>query len=159
MTHPTGHPEQEAVIERSPGGVTFWVGMVFGALLVAYGLRLTLTSNANWLKNLAAWFVAGGVLVDLVVVPVVGIVGLAGRRVLPVWAWRVVRAALLVTALLVVYSLVLLFNPGGRPGNPTVRSRDFGNGLVVYLAVVWVAAGVALVGSRYVDRRGPTTTR
>lgn len=171
MTDATVDPEHDAVdgrsavgeappeiIEHTPTGVTFWVSMVLGVLLVAYGLRLALVSDANWLKNMAAWFVAGGVLVDLFVVPVVALVGLTGRRVLPLWAWRVVRAALLVTVLLVVYSAVLLGNPGGRPENFTVRTRDFGSGLLTYLVVVWVIAAAGLVASWYTHRRDDATS-
>jgi hypothetical protein len=153
MTDAPDDPESGEGHLEGPSGPTFWVGMVLGGLLVANGLRLAMASKANWLNSMTGWFVAGGVLVDLAVVPVVALVGLAGRRVLPDWAWRVVRAALLVTALLVVYSLVLLGDPGGKPGNPTVRSRDFGNGLMVYLIVVWVLALVGLAASWYAHRR------
>lgn len=139
--------------EEHRAGVVFWVGLVIGVLVVANGVRGLLASDVRWIRSAGAWFVAGGVLVDLAVVPIIGVVGLAGQRLLPGWAWRVVRAALFITALLVAFSYVLVFEPDGGSPNPTVRPRNYEQGLLVYVAAVWVLAGLGLVASWFLERR------
>jgi len=133
-------------------GAVFWVSMAAGGVLIAVGLRGLFTSHVDWLFSMAAWFVVGGALVDLALIPLVAIIGLGGRAVLPEWAWRVVRIGLVVTALLVAFSLVLLLQPNGRSANTSVLPRNYGRGLLVYLAVVWALVAAGLAASWFASR-------
>lgn len=168
MSGRTDDPEHDAVADGSPvdehpttvpaddehqAGVTFWVAMAVGALAVVGGLRGLFMSDVRWIRSMGAWFVAGGVLADLAIVPVIALVGLAGQRLLPPWAWRVIRGALLVSLALVAFSWVLVAEPGGRSPNPSVRPRNYDQGLLVYLIAVWVLAGLGLIASWFLDRR------
>lgn len=139
-------------------GAVFWVAVVGGAILVAVGLRGLVASHVTWLFSMAAWFVLGGVLIDLALIPLVALIGLGGRAVLPEWAWRVVRVGFVITALLVAFSLVPIVQPNGHSANTTVLPRDYGRGLLVYLVIVWVLVAAGLLASWFVDRGAPTAT-
>ena len=91
-----------------------------------------------------AWFIAGPIINDGLVAPVVGIVGLALRGVLP-RPWRgPVAVGLVLTGVLTLLSVPLLWRPYGTAVNPGLHDRDYGTGLAIALGVVWV--GVLLVG-------------
>ena len=134
------------------GGPTFWVGAGVGGALVAFGLAGLLREVGPGVGSELTWLVGGALAVDLLVVPIAAVVGLAGRAAVPGWAWPAVRFGLVATAALVAFALPLVAGWGGAPGNPTVRPRPYGWGLAVAVAVTWLVAGawalVSGVGAR-----------
>jgi hypothetical protein len=132
----------------SAGRVARALGYAAGGALLAFG-AFGLLSDAGddhpigW----ALWF-GGGVLVhDLVIAPVVVAIGWALRRVA-----RPVRAALLVSVLVVAGVAPVVMALGRRADNPSILPLPYGWNLVFVLAAVWLATG-AVWAVRLVRRR------
>ena len=138
-------------VDQHGYGVVFWVTAVVGAAIVVFGIRGLFETEPEGAPSAVRWFVGGALVLDLIVVPLGALAGYVGKRVLPPWAWPVVRAALLVSVALVVFAGPLVLDKGGLPDNPTVRPRDYTTGLAVALGVTWVVAAVALVARRTWD--------
>lgn len=129
-------------------GPSFWVATVVGAGLIWFGLQYLWSVQRENLRSIATWFVGGALALDLLLVPLAAAVGLGLRRVVPAWAWPAVRGALLATVVLAGFAYPLVTDQGGQPGNPTLRPRDYGRGLVVALVAVWVTAAAVAVATR-----------
>ncbi|MGZ4447494.1 MAG: hypothetical protein ACXVEC_12325 [Nocardioides sp.] len=114
-----------------------------GALLAAYGVWLLLTrEHGARLVGAGEWLVAGVLLHDAVLAPLVLLGLVAGRRLVPV----ALRAPLVVGAV-VLGSVTLLAVPvlgrfGARSDNPTLLDRDYTTGWLVLAGLV--VAGVAV---------------
>jgi hypothetical protein len=129
--------------------------------MVLIGAGVGIAGYGGWLlrPNFTAaveWLLAGPILHDAVVAPVVGLAGLALTRLLPtrtvatrVWRWWIV-AGLAVTGTLVLIALPLTLRPHPAAANPGLEDRDYTTGLVVWLAVFW--AGL-LLGAAITSRR------
>ena len=90
------------------------------------------------------WLIAGPVLHDAVVAPLVGLTGLALARLLPGRvARRWVTAGLVVTGTLLLIAVPLLWRPHRAPPNPGLQDRDYVASLAIWLAALW--AGVLLL--------------
>jgi hypothetical protein len=133
-------------------GPAFWVSVAAGAAIVAYGGRGLLVFEPRGAPSALRWLIGSALVVDLVVIPAVGLVGWGLRRAVSATAWPVVRAALIVSGVLVLFSLALVTDQGGTPGNATVRPRNYGEGLAVALVWTWAITGTWL-GARTWRRR------
>jgi hypothetical protein len=126
-------------------------------LIAAAGIGLA--GYGGWLlvpqlPAAATWLVAGPVLHDAVVAPLVGLTGLALGRVLPGRAWRRwVAAGLAVTATLLLIAVPLVWRPQPAPPNPGLQDRDYTAGLAAWLAVLWAGVLLGAVTSHLRDRR------
>jgi hypothetical protein len=126
-----------------------------GVGTAAYGGRLLLPQ----LPETLPWLLAGPLLHDLLLAPLVGLIGLALSRLLTdrvTAGW--IRAALLATAVLLLIAVPLVWRPAPAPPNPGLQDRNYLLGLAVWLAALWVpvAAGCwyrAATGARR-DGRG-----
>jgi hypothetical protein len=120
------------------------------ALLVVAGLALA--GYGGWLvwpqlEPAAGWLVAGPVLHDALVAPLVGLVGLALARLVRDRIWRRwIGAGLVVTATLLLIAVPLVWRPSPAPPNPGLQDRDYAIGLAIWLAALWIGvlAGGAL---------------
>lgn len=127
-------------------------------LLVAVGGAVA--AYGGWLlwpqlPAAALWLVAGPVLHDTVVAPLVGLTGLALGRALPNRVWRLwVLAGLAASATLLLIALPLVLRPSPAPPNPGLHDRDYLTGLAVWLASLWAGVLVGAVLTR-TPRRPP----
>jgi hypothetical protein len=90
----------------------------------------------------AGWVVAADLLHDLVLAPLVCVLGLAiARFVAPPLRWPI-RAGAIATAivLLVAYPALRGFGRRTAPGNASVQPLDYTTAVLTVLAVVWGAA-------------------
>lgn len=126
-------------------GAGFWVGAVIGGAIVAFGVHGLWVNERSGAISAAQWLVGGALLLDLVVVPVAALIGWGAKRVVPAWAWPIVRAALFASAILIVVAAPLVTHQGGVPGNATVRPRDYGAGLAGALGLTWALAAIGLL--------------
>lgn len=145
----TGEPEERL-------GATFWVGLVIGGAVMAYGLKGLLgAEGATRPPNLARWFIGAGIVHDALWAPiVVGAAWLTGRLVPPV-ARTPVRFALAVSALAIVFTYPLIRGYGVRDDNPSLFPWDYGENLVIALTTVWIVTA-AVVATRVVRTRRST---
>ncbi|MGX7672891.1 hypothetical protein [Plantactinospora sp. DSM 117369] len=89
------------------------------------------------------WLVAGPLLHDVLVAPLIGLVGLVlGRLVTDRTARTWIGAGLTVTATLLLIAVPLLWRPAPAPPNPGLQDRNYLVQLTVWLAVLW--AGLAI---------------
>lgn len=130
-----------------PAGAAFWVAAVVGIGIMAFGLRGILTNQrATEPTEFAKWFVGADLVHDLVVAPVVAVVGFAVAR-LVARPWRLpVQAGVFATAVVVAIGWAPLHGYGhaSAPGNTTVQPLDYATAVPTVVAVVWLAVGAWL---------------
>ena len=134
-------------------GLSFLAGLAGGIPLMTYGVwwllhNAGLTHPPRWALTLGAAVVAH----DLVLVPVVAIVGALLARLAPSWARVPVQYALGLSLVLALVAYPALSDSGRRPSNPTLLPRDLATGLALVLAGVWVAALVWALSRRQRSR-------
>jgi hypothetical protein len=131
--------------------ITFFV---LGLAALAWGGYLALdfaTSSLHDGVQAAVIFVAGPVVHDALVAPLVGVTGLVLATKLPA-PWRVpVVVGAVLTAILALLAVPLIWHPFGVATNPGLHDGHYLLGLGIYLAVVW--AGVAAAGLVRTHRR------
>jgi len=117
-----------------------------GAVAAAYGGLLLLDNGFGDLVDVATWLVAGVLLHDLVLAPLVIVLVVVAARFLPD-AWRAPAAA----ALVVLGSVTLLAIPvlgrfGERADNPTLLDRSYWAGwaLIVGLTLLTTALTITV---------------
>lgn len=138
-------------------GVAFWVTAAAGWALILVGVRGVFAHRIDTRPAQLARFVVGGALIhDLLVAPVVIVLGVVLARVVRGRARAVVQAALVVTAALALFSYPLVRAYGKAARNPTSLPHNYTANLAIVLGVVWaVAAIVAVVRLRRPTRGGP----
>jgi hypothetical protein len=137
-------------------GVGFWVAAVVGAGLMAYGaIGLLDAAPATRPGPVALRLLGLDVLHDAVIAPLACAVGWVVVRRFPGWARRPVRAGLFASAvvLLVAWPALRGYGRARVPDNPTVQPLHYGTAVVTVLVVVWLLAGLWLVGSVWWRRR------
>ena len=110
-----------------------------GAVLLVYGLQgiLGLADSGADPIHWAMLVVAGAVVHDLLLVPVVFTVAWPLSHLRPALLRKYLGTGLALSGVLVVIAWPGLGNFGNRPDNPSVLPLDYGRGLGVALAVVW----------------------
>jgi hypothetical protein len=120
-----------------------------GLVVAAYGAWLVLGLPTQWWPGLLVWLVAGVVLHDAVLAPVVVLVGLGLRRVVPEPARGPVVVGAVVLGSVTLVAVPALGRFGARPDNPTLLDRPYLAGWLVLAALVALGVAVAtLVRSR-----------
>lgn len=133
------------------------------ALLILGGIATA--AYGGWLlrpdlATTAAWLIAGPILHDAAVAPLVGLTGLLLGRLLPdrtVRSW--VTAGLAVTATLMLIAIPLLWRPHRAAPNPGLQDRDYLTGLAVWFGVLWTAVLLGAAGTRRRRQRPPSPHR
>jgi hypothetical protein len=121
-----------------PHGRGFWVAALAGALVLVYGLAGLVRHAAGTVPTAwARWLLAVLLANDLLLVPAVLLTGRLLGRTAP--AWRPLRAALLVSGVVVLVSLPAFLGNGRatQPGNDSVLPNDYAASLATVLALVW----------------------
>jgi hypothetical protein len=143
-------------------GVRFWVGVVIGWAIIAYGIH---SAYRTPIKSRPVYSLEVLVLLalihDLVVAPAVVGIGLGLRRILP--GGIIVRVAVGASIVSVIVTAFTWGEIRGYGKTPSLQSLQLGNyatGLLTVLGVVWgVAAVIAtarvLLARRNLSRPGP----
>jgi hypothetical protein len=134
-------------------GPLFWISAAAGWVVIAVGLRGIFTNSLDTRPaNLARFVVAGALLHDLLVAPVVIVLGVALARRVPARARAIVQAALAVSGIVALFSYPLVRAYGLSAHNPTSLPHDYGSNLLIVLGLVWaVAAGLVIRRVRAAD--------
>ena len=134
------------------GGPGLWIGLALGSPIIAWGVRGILVESARTHPaELGRWIIGSAVVHDALLVPLVLAVAWLARRVVPAAAWPAMRWALATTGVLLLVSWPYVRGYGRRPDNPSLLPRDYGQGLLVTLVLVWLVALV--VAARALHRR------
>lgn len=126
-------------------GPLFWVSAAAGWLVIGWGLRGLFHHHIDTRPTNLARFVLGGALIhDLVVAPAVTLLGVAVARAVPAAIRAVVQGALIVSAILILFSWPLVRGYAHILNNPSSLPHNYTANLGAALACVWlVAAGLA----------------
>lgn len=152
MTDPARPPATNDGHDR-PGRL-FWLGVVAGWALIAVGVWGLVSDGARTRPQEALGFVLGAALVhDLVLAPAVVVAGWALSRVVRGRARGPVQAGVVVSSMVVLFSVPFVRGWGRVATNPSILPRDYGAGLAVVLGAVWVAVALTLVIGRWSPRR------
>lgn len=127
-------------------GRGFWIGLVAGAPLIAYG-AIALVRQTGWSRSLAVarWLGGGLLLHDLVLVPTVVLVVWALGRWAPALARTPLRVGVLGSALVFAVGWPGLRGYGNRADNPTIHPLDYGTAVLTVLGLLWAALLVWMV--------------
>ena len=153
-------PAAAADVGHRDGGRVFWIttaigwSVMAGAVIGAVGDRRDAQPT-----ELARWLVGSALLHDLLWLPLVAVVGAvlarAGRggRV-PI----AVRWAIATSAVLILIAWPFVRGYGRNRGNPSLLPRNYAHGLLAYLVLTWLLAGLALAVGRWWARRSRPAT-
>jgi hypothetical protein len=107
-----------------------------GVAMAVWGALLAI--QVPQIIEFGAWFLAGPILHDILLAPLVGVVGLALKGP--------VKAGAVVSGILVLIAVPLLWQPH-VPVNPGLHDRDYLLGLAISLGVVWLVV-LGFIGVR-----------
>lgn len=151
-----GHPHPHLA------GARFWAATAAGWAVIAVGLRGIVEHRIDTRPGELARFVIGGALLhDLVLAPLVLVVGLAVARVVPARLRAPVQVGAVTSASVTLFAYPLVRGFGLATHNPTSLPHDYAANLVVVLIAVWLAAGasVAVSSGRRTRRRARTAAK
>ena len=154
-----GRTEPDATADPRAGehrgaGRCFWImtaigwAVMAGAVIGAFGDRRDAQPTV-----LVRWLVGSALLHDLVWLPVVAIVGAALARANRGRLPSAVRWALATSAVLTVIAWPFVRGYGRNRGNPSLLPRNYSQGLISYLVLTWILAGLAMALGRWRARR------
>jgi hypothetical protein len=147
-------PDTPAAHDPGRRGASFWIGLLLGGAVMAYGVTGLLDAErATQPRNLAAFFLGAGIVHDAVLAPVVVVIGWLIARVLPPWVRAPVWFALAASGILLVFTWPLVRGWGRRAANPSLLPLDYGRNVAVGLAVIWALALADVVRRVVVHRR------
>ena len=136
------------------GGRLFWAAAAVGWAVMGAGAWGLLSHAERTRPADAARFVLGlAVGHDLLLAPVVVLLGWGVARVVPRRVRGTVQAALVVSAVVLLFAFPFVRGYGRVSTNPSVLPRDYGRGTAVVLAAVWGAAVVAVAAGWWRHRR------
>lgn len=125
------------------------VGLLAGVPVMAYGVRgVFVDARLTEPAELVRWALGAALVNDLLVIPVAAVVGVGMKRVVPAFAWPAVRWALFTSAVLFLISWPFVRGYGQDPLTPSLLPRDYTEGVLAAVAVVWALAGLWIVVSR-----------
>ncbi len=117
-----------------------WPLYLFGTAMIGYGLWGQVYGADTKPVRVAVLVVVAALAHDLVVAPVVLLLGLLLRKVIPGGVRPSLQGAALVGFCLVLVAIPGLGRYGARGDNPSVLPRDYTEGLMLALVVVLVGA-------------------
>ena len=118
-------------------------GLAYGAWLV-WGL-----GSAQWL-SVAKWLAGGVIAHDLVLAPIVVVLGVLASRLLPTYARAPVAVAVVVWGGITLFAIPFLGRFGAEPSNPTLLDRPYRLSWLIGTALVAAAVVVASLLQRRV---------
>ncbi len=152
MTHDRRSPSVDPAELTSRYGPLFWSCLAVGSVVMGFGLvSLFSKSGATNPANFAVFFIGLALVHDLILAPATIAIATGLRSVSPHTGRGLLFGALVVSAVVVLFSAPLLFGWGAQPDNPSFLPRNYALGLALVLAVVWGLVAVLLLAR---TRRG-----
>lgn len=134
----------------------FWPSIAVGWATIGFGVFGLFENSARthpdqWVR----WFLGALVVHDLVVAPAVFAIGVLLARRVPESYRGPIQGALIITGILVLVSFPFVRGYGQRADNPSALPNDYGTGLLVLVAVVWLVTSLFLWRARLKSHRRP----
>lgn len=139
-------PGGDAHDGHGPSGRLFWPAVALGWVVMTIGAWGLISDADKTQPGESARFVLGAAVVhDLLLAPFVVLAGWALAKVVPPRARGPVQAALIVSAVVALFSIPFVRGYGRVATNPSILPRNYIAGLGVILVATWVIAGFAVV--------------
>lgn len=133
----------EADHRSSEHGLRFWIGVVIGGGVMAYGaVGLVRNIDGSDLVNWFVYLVGADVFHDALVAPALFALGAVAARLLPGRIRTPITIGCAISAAVLLVGAIPLFGLGGNPDNPTLQPLDYQTAVLTALGIVW---GVVLV--------------
>ena len=138
-------PTPEAA-EEAPHGLLMWAALVVGWAGIVFGLHgLVEQSNPPAVLRL---LIGANIVNDAIVVPIVLLVAVGVRHVLPGWLRVPVDVGLIASAVVTLYAYPLVGSWGKSPRAGFSRLPwNYAHGLAAVLCAVWLVCGVLALWS------------
>jgi hypothetical protein len=139
MKHEPPVTPDDATSYHGPG---FWVALVVGLAIAGYGLREYLSRYPDTMRRLALarWIIGADVAHDLLLAPLVVLVGFAIRRIVPKAALAAVQFGCLASGTLILLAWRPLHHSGAFKHNATVQPLNYAATTTIALGIVWAIA-------------------
>ena len=123
--------------------------LVVGWAVIVFALHGMISEPSANPPNLFRLLVGLNVVNDAIVIPIVLVISLLVRRVLPRWALVPVQIGLFASAVVVLYAYPLLGGWGhtARAG-PSRLPHDYADSLAVVLGTIWVVCALGALAAR-----------
>lgn len=132
--------------------------IIVGVLLMLYAVLGAVSDPTDRLVGHATFLLAVLVGHDGLLMPLAIGIGAVVGRLVPILARGVAAAATYVSGVLVFVALPFLLGFGATPDEPSALPLNYSRGLIITLAIVWVAAAATVVYRRRRAAAGPATT-
>jgi hypothetical protein len=132
---------------------------VLGLVAIGYALRGALGDPDITRVRHVGFLVTVLVAHDGLLMPAIAAAGVLVHRFVPPPHRAVLQAALVASAAVTVVALPLVLGYGRSADNPSALPRDYRHGLLIVLALIWLAAAVGLLGRSRRGRVRPAGTR
>ncbi len=131
--------------EEAPPGRLFWPAAAVGWVVMTIGAWGLVSDPHKTRPAESIRFVVGAAIVhDLLLAPAVILAGWGLAKIVPERARGPVQAALIVSGMVALFSVPFVRGYGRVSTNPSILPRNYGGGLAVILAAVWVIAAAAI---------------
>ena len=123
--------------------------LVIGWAVILFALHGMISEPSADPRNLFRLLIGLNVVNDAIVIPIVLVISLLVRRVLPQWALVPVQIGLFASAVVVLYAYPLLGGWGhtARAG-PSRLPHDYAGSLTVVLSAIWLVCGLGALAAR-----------
>lgn len=157
---PTVKPANAREEGKTTGGPAFWIGVVIGWTMIALGIRGLLHDHVATNPAVVGRYVLEAALIlDLVVAPIACAAGLLIARLFKPPLRAIVGGGLVASVVIAVYSYPFVRGFGQSPNLPSALFINYGRGLVIVLALIWlVVATLCLVSVRRTHREASRAT-
>ena len=129
---------------ESPARVPFAIGLALGSVLIGFGVWSLLRRHVD-ARQFGEWFVGGVLAHDLLLAPLVLVGGRLLRRVVRGPRLVVLQAALLLSALIVLFSVPAVLGKGRAVPAAGKLPTNYRLSLAVIVAVIWAVALAVMV--------------
>ena len=127
---------------RTTHGCGFWIAAAAGISVAGYGIVGYLAKYPDLTRRLALarWIVGIDLVHDLLVAPLVVVVGAVVRKLVPPRALGPTQFALMASAIVLLIAWRPLHRSGAYKHNPTVQPLDYATATLTVMAVIWTIA-------------------
>ena len=143
---PQAEPPHEAQHRPHPAQVA---SLVVGWAVIVFALHGMISEPAANPPNLFRLLIGLNVVNDAIVIPIVLVISLLVRRVLPRWAIVPVQIGLFASAVVALYAYPLVGGWGhtARAG-PSRLPHDYADSLAVVLGTIWLVCAIGALAAR-----------
>jgi hypothetical protein len=143
---PLAEPPHEAKHRPRPAQVAC---LIVGWAVIAFALHGMISEPSANPPNLFRLLIGLNVVNDAIVIPIILVISLLVRRVLPRWAIIPVQIGLFASAVVTLYAYPLLGGWGhtARAG-PSRLPHDYADSLAVILGIIWLVCALGALAAR-----------